>query len=425
MLEKLRTIDGERLFLYCAGALVVLALAWSAIGQVDIVAHAAGEVIPSSQVKSVQHLEGGIVAEILVREGEHVAAEQPLLALHSVTSDAQVGEVSIRLTALALDIARLQAEAAGQDQLILPPDMVRDHPAESQRTQALFRSRRDNVLSSLASQQKAIGQREQTVAEVSARLRNTRNALSLIDEQVRISEDLLRDNLTNRYNHLNLLREQSTLKSRLEEDGAVIRRGELAIEEARSHIAGIRHAYEQEVKEHLAAAQREHDEMQQRSRRYADSQTRNVLRAPVAGVVKTLYVVTQGGVIQPGQTVLDIVPADDRLIVEGRLPVSEVGHVRVGQPVRLRLASPEAARFGAIDGRVTHISPDTLVPERGGAYYRVKMETAADHFDGQGLTYRLYPGVQVDASILTGTRSVLSYLATPFLGYADTALQER
>jgi adhesin transport system membrane fusion protein len=429
MIERLTragaTLGGERLFLYAATLLVLGLTLWSALGVLDVVARAAGEVIPSSQVKSVQHLEGGIVAEILVREGERVARDQPLLALQSTSTDAQVDELAVRLTALRLEIARLQAEATGAAEMTIAPDILHSHPDEARQARTLFRSRRDRFQSSIASQQQAIAQREQALAEVSARLRNSRNSLKLIDEQVRISEDLLKDDLTNRYNHLALLRDQSTLRSRIEEDGAAVRRGELAIDEARSQIGGIRHAYDQEVKEQLAIAQRDHDEFQQRARRLSDSQSRTILRSPVDGLVKTVYVVTEGGVIQPGKTVVDIVPADDRLIVEARLPVYEVGHVRVGQTARITLASAEASRFGTIDGRVTHISPDTLINDRGAAYYRVRIETLADHFQSGDQRYQLYPGVQVEASIVTGTRTVLDYILSPFLGSAHRAMQER
>ncbi|OJX72702.1 HlyD family type I secretion periplasmic adaptor subunit [Magnetospirillum sp. 64-120] len=425
MLERLRRLGGHRLFLYASLGLFLALLAWSALGRIDVVAHASGEVVPSSQVKSVQHLEGGIVAEIMVREGQQVAADQPLLALSSVSTDTQVDELAVRLTALRFEIARLQAEAADSDTLHLPAELLRDHAAQAQQTQDLFRSRREKLHSSVSSQQQALGQREQAAAEIAARLRNTRNSLNLVNEQVRISEDLIRDELSNRYTHLALLREQSNLKSRIDEDAAAARRADLAIDEARSRIDQIRHAYDQEVKEQLATAQRDHDEMQQRARRFSDSQSRTILRSPVQGIVKTLYVVTQGGVIKPGQVVVDIVPAGDRLIVEGRLPVYEVGHVRVGQKVRIRLNSAEAARFGAIDGQVVHISPDTLVNDKGAAYYQVRVETAADRFSGGGQDYLLYPGVQVEASIVTGSRSVLQYLSAPFLGYTDQALQER
>ncbi|MGE4278157.1 MAG: HlyD family type I secretion periplasmic adaptor subunit [Magnetospirillum sp.] len=425
MIERLRDLGGHRLFLYVSLGLFLALLVWSALGHIDVVAHASGEVVPSSQVKSVQHLEGGIVAEIMVREGQKVAADQPLLALSSVSTDTQVDELAVRLTALRFEIARLQAEAADADKLQLPAELSRDHAEQARQTQDLFRSRREKLHASVVSQQQALGQREQAAAEIAARLRNTRNSLTLVNEQVRISEDLIRDELSNRYTHLALLREQSNLKSRIDEDSAAARRAELAIEEARSRLDQIRHAYDQEVKEQLATAQRDHDEFQQRARRFSDSQSRTILRSPVQGIVKTLYVVTQGGVIKPGQVVVDIVPAGDRLIVEGRLPVYEVGHVRVGQKVRIRLNSAEAARFGAIDGQVIHISPDTLVTDQGAAYYQVRIETAADRFTGGGQDYLLYPGVQVDASIVTGSRSVLEYLAAPFLGYTDQALQER
>lgn len=416
---------GARLFILCGTGLVFGFLAWASLGRLDVVARAGGEVIPWSQVKSVQHLEGGIVSEIMVREGDRVRLNQPLVALQSTSADTQVGELAVRLTSLKLDILRLQAEASGVAELALPAEITRSHPDEARQARSLFQSRRERYLNALSSQEQAIAQREQALNEIAARLRNTRNSLKLIEEQVGISEDLLKDQLTNRYNHLALLRDQSALRSRIEEDSASVRKAELAISEAKSQIEGIRRARDQEIKELLAAAQRDHDEFSQRLRRLSDSQNRTVLRSPVDGVVKTLRVVTAGGVIKAGDTVLDIVPEGDRLIVEARLPVYEVGHVREGQPAKIRLASNEGTRFGTIDGSVVHISPDTLVAERGGAYYRVRVETASDQFRVGELSYRLYPGVQVEVNIITGSRTVLQYLSDPFLGYAGQALQER
>jgi adhesin transport system membrane fusion protein len=418
-------LSGAQLFVRLGTGLVAAFFLWAGFGALDVVAHAGGEVIPFSQVKSIQHLEGGIVSDILVREGDHVARDQPLVVLQATSTESQVQEMAVRLTSLKLDILRLQAEAADAADFTVPPEIERASPAEARQAKALFASRRDRFQSQIATQKQAITQREQAVVEISARMRNTANSLRLIDEQVRISEELLKDQLTNRYNHLALLREQSALRSRSEEDNAAARRAEAAIAEAKSQIEGIRHAYDQEVKEHLAAAQRDYDEFSQRLRRLADSQNRTVIRSPVDGVVKTLYVVTQGGVVQAGKTVVDIVPAGDRLIIEAKLPVYDVGHVRVAQATKIRLASNEGARFGTIDGTVVHISPDTLVTERGAAYYRVRIETAADHFQNGDQRYQLYPGVQVEASIITGSRTVLQYILDPFLGYTGRAMQER
>ncbi|MGE5506393.1 MAG: HlyD family type I secretion periplasmic adaptor subunit [Actinomycetota bacterium] len=425
MRRRLAALSGPQLFVRTGTAMVVGFFLWAGFGRLDVVAHAGGEVTPFSQVKSVQHLEGGIVSEILVREGDRVAHDQPLVVLQGTSTDSQVRELSVRLTALKLDILRLQAEAADAADFTVPAEIERTNPAEAAQAKALFASRRDRFHAQVSAQKQAIAQREQAVAEVGARIRNTANSLKLIDEQVRISEELLKDELTNRYNHLALLREQSALRSRSDEDGAAMRRAEAAIAEAKSQIDAVRHAYEQEVKEHLAASQRDFDEFSQRLRRLTDSQNRTIIRSPVEGVVKTLYVVTQGGVVQAGKTVVDIVPAGDRLIIEAKLPVYDVGHVRIGQHAKIRLASNEGARFGTIDGDVVHVSPDTLVTDRGAAYYRVRIETAADHFANGDQTYRLYPGIQVEASIITGSRTVLQYIMDPFLGYAGRAMQER
>lgn len=416
---------GHHLFILSGSLLVAGFLAWASVGRLDIVAEAAGEVTPYSQVKSVQHLEGGIVAEILVREGDRVGRDQPLMVLQSTATDTQVEELAVRLTSLRIDIARLEAEAAGADAVAFTDELVAGHAAEVGQARTLFRSRRDRQLSAVATQTQAIAQREQALHEISARLRGNRQTLALLEEQIRIGEELLKDKLTNRYNHLVLLRDAASLRGRIEEDSAAFRRTELAVQEARAQVDGIKHTYQQEVAEHLALARREYDEFSQRARRLTDSQSRTVLRSPVEGIVKTLHIVTEGGVIQPGATVADIVPAGDKLIVEARLPTYDVGYVRVGQPAKIRLAAAEGSRFGAIDGAVTHVSPDALVSEQGAAYYRVRIETDADHFADGALVYRLYPGMQVQASIVTGGRTVLQYLLDPFVGYGARAMRER
>lgn len=416
---------GTHLFVLCATLLVVGFLVWAHLGTLDIVALASGEVIPSTQVKSVQHLEGGIVEEILVHDGDRVARDQPLVTLQSTATDAQVQEIQMRLTALRIDIARLEAEEADRAEVSFAAELARMYPNEVAQARTLFSSRRERYRANLSMQEQAIAQREQAINEIAARIRNSRNTLRLLEEQVRISEDLLKDELTNRYNHLALLRDLSALKSRIEEDSAGLRRSELSVKEAKGQIDSIRHSYQQEVKEHLAQARRELDEHTQRLKRFSDSQRRTVVRSPVEGLVKTLHVVTRGGVVAPGGMVADIVPSGDRLIVEAKLPTYDVGYVHLGQRTKIRLASADAVRFGTIDGEVVHVSPDTLTTDKGAAYYRVRIETESDHFESKGLRYQLYPGMQVMANIHTGRRSVLDYLLEPYLGFQDEALHER
>lgn len=416
--------QGGRLFIQVMAIGAVAFLIWSAMAQIEVVSFATGEVIPASQVKSIQHLEGGIVSEILIKEGQQVAIDQPLVVLQAISSEADVGELALHIAGIQADIARLEAEAENRTNIIFPADVKANHPALVSGAKAMLENRRERYQSALTGQKEAMAQREHSATEISARLRNSRETLRLLTEQIGISEELLKDQLTNRMNHLALLREQSALKSRVDEDTAGLRRTESALKEAQSGLAGIHHAYQEDVGNQLSKARRDLEELNERLKKFSDSLSRTVLRSPVSGVVKTVYVTTRGGVVQAGKTVLDIVPADDRLVVEAKLPIYDVGYVRTGQHALVRLASSDGNRFGNIAGVVTNISPDSIVTEKG-AYYKVRIETDTDRFRHETTEYRLLPGIQVVCNIITGHRSVLEYMTDPLRGYASRALHER
>lgn len=398
---------------------------WAALGHLDIVSNAMGEVVPASQVKSVQHLEGGIVADILVEEGAAVREGQPLLELESTRSGAEAEELGLRLVALRSDIARLEAEIADRDAPSFAPELRSNHPDLVKKATELFVVRRNRLNFELESQRNAMTQRAREIEEVKARVGNNQQTLRLLEEQVRISEQLLQRDLTNRMVHLNLLKEAAVLRGRIAEDNAALPRTEAALAEARAQLDAIRSRFQEEASTALDEATRSFEELSQRLRKFDDSLRRSVLRAPVDGIVKSLYVFTKGGVVQPGGTVMDIVPADDRLIVEAKLAPQDIGYVRRGQAATVRLASADAPRFGHLEGRVIHVSPDTLVTEKDVAFYKVRIETDGDHFAKRNLRYDLFPGMQVVCAIQTGQRTVLEYLLDPLIGAADSAMQER
>ncbi|MBI3444532.1 MAG: HlyD family type I secretion periplasmic adaptor subunit [Magnetospirillum sp.] len=416
---------GTHLFLLCGTLLVLGAVVWAYFGTLDVVSQASGEVIPFSQLKSVQHLEGGIVSDIMVREGESVARDQPLVVLQSTASGADFNEMSIRMATLQLTLARLEAEAEERAEPNFPADARQSHPELVDAAASLFQSRRARLISTLGGLREALSQREQSANEVEARLRNSRNTIGHLQEQVRISDSLVKEGLSSRYTHLALLRDLSALRSRIDEDEAVALRTHAAIKEARAQIETARQSYRQEVVEQMTSTRRDLDELNQRFSKVSDNLERTIIRSPVDGVVKTLYVVTRGGVVKPGGTVVDLVPAGDRLIIEARLPNFDIGYVSIGQPAKIKLASSDAVRFGTIAGNVVHIGPDTTITDKGATFYKVRIETESDHFQHGKSRYRLYPGMQVIATIHTGERTVLAYVLEPFIGAADSALHER
>ena len=398
---------------------------WTIIGKLDIVSTANGKVVPSSRVKEIQHLEGGIVNEITVREGETVKQGQILVVLEQTASGADVDELTARITSLQFDVIRLEAENSGQELLTFPEDLAKQHPDLARQNLHIFQSRQSQYQSEMEAQKEKIHQKEQDINGIMARLENEKTSLALLNKQLKISEDLLAENLTTRYKHLEFKREATDLKSKIEQDQVAVERAESAVKEANNRLEELLHAFLSLIRTELKDAREQLDEFTMRLRKYDDSFKRKVIRSPVDGIIKSLYIVTEGGVVTPGMTIMNIVPADDKLVIEAHLPISDIGFVTVGQRAVVKLASPDARRFGKLEGTVTHVSPDAFTNEEGRMYYTVRIDTEQDQFQHNNRVYRLYPGVLVQAFIHIGQRSVLEYLLDPFLTTLDNSLQER
>ncbi len=416
---------GTHMFLgLCITALLAFTI-WATNAELDIVSVATGEVSPSTNVQSVDHLEGGIVRAILVKEGDRVTAGQSLVELEQTQSGADVQELKIRLRSLLADISRYKAELAGLDQPKFPPALVKAEPELIRQAIALFQTRKKRMLGQVRAQEDAIRQRELEIKEVQQRRTSAQKSLKLITEQIDISEKLLAQELTNRMLHLNLLKEAADLRGRIDEAEAALPRLHAALGEARANMETIRASFREETQTELDKVTREMDELSQRIRKVEDNLNRTTLRAPVDGIIKTLHVVSVGGVVRAGTTVVDIVPADDRLIIDAQLPPQDIGYVRAGQAAKVTLASADAAKFGDLKGVVDRVSPDTLVTEEGRPFYKVRISTEQSYFEDGKLRYDLFPGMQVVASIQTGSRTVMEYILDPLVGRMQDALRER
>ncbi|MGB1027800.1 MAG: HlyD family type I secretion periplasmic adaptor subunit [Rhodospirillaceae bacterium] len=224
---------------------------------------------------------------------------------------------------------------------------------------------------------------------------------------------------------LSFVRDGETIRGKLAEDAAVLERAKSKLSEAETEIGAIQSTYDSDVRQTLEEARGELQELAERRRKFEDTLGRTVLRAPVDGIVKSQYFFTVGGVIRPGEVVLDLVPKDDRLVIEAKLMPQDVSYVFPGQTAVIRLASQEALRFGIIEGSVSEVSPDALSDDQGVPYFEVRILTEQDHFERDGQHYSLFPGMQVTAGIHTHSRTIFEYLAAPFMDGLDVALGER
>ncbi len=403
---------------------MLLLLLWAAFFTLDVVSIAQGEVIPGDKVQNVQHLEGGVIRNVLVKEGQLVQQGQALVELESTSSGASVAELGLKLASLKADLYRLQAEADKSDVLVLPDD----HGLSDelfQQASALLQNNRQQLQNEVDVQQEEIIRRKQALSKIHARIRNQKQRLQLLEEQVAISQELVDQEIASRYEHINLLKEASSLRSQIAEDEEAVVGAQAEINQAISAADNIVVEYNQSINLEKEEAQRSFNELNERFKKFEDDLSRTVLIAPASGIVKRIYLFTRGGVVSPGATVLDIVPDESKVLVEAKLQPQDIGYIKQGDTAFIRLNSVDAVKFGAIEGIVSNISPDTIVGEDGIPYYLIKVETEQDHFVRKQLKYPLVPGVMVSAGIVIGERSVLRYVLSPFLQQTYFALTER
>jgi adhesin transport system membrane fusion protein len=368
------------------------------------------------------------VREILVREGDTVKQDQPLIVLDAAAADATTEELDVRLISLQIESLRLDAESKGLPQPVFTPELEEKHKELVDQARNLFEARRKRLQTDMATLSERVRQREQDIRETSARLENLRRNLPHVVRQVQRSEELIRERLVKEDELIGRIKERNNTESAIQENSAALSRASAALAAAKEELGHARNTFNEEVENDLKKVQRELGELTQRMKKFRDSQNRTVLRATEAGVVKSISVFSEGEVVMPGMTVAEIVPVGDKLVVEAHLPIQDIGYVRPGQLAVIKLASRDARRFGNIEGKVLHVSPDAVTQNMPGGvntFYKVLLETDTDHFSRKSNRYDLFPGMRVVVGIHIGKRSVMGYFLDPFVDALSGSMHER
>ena len=372
---------------------------WMFLFNIDIISNAEGQVIPAGEVKTIQHLEGGIIDQILIQESDVVKKDDPLVVLAATASEVDVDEAQVQIDAKIIESIRLEAEINDFGVPIFSDELVNNRPDLVNKSLELFISRKEKL--------------EGAIKEVTAAVVQHQTAIDILLKQTQMSEQLLQEGIITEFSHLNLLKELNAAKGALE----------VAMEEKDN----LTKKFIEEARNDRQIAQREISELNETMKALKDNLDRTVITAPVDGVVKNLFFVTIGGVIRPGEAILDIVPTKDNLIVEARLQESDIGFVKPGQSAVVKLSSADAVNFGQIEGIVQRISPDTEQDENDNriVFYNIFVELDQNYFESKEKTYYLVPGVKVTASIQIGERTLANYLLSPFIGSLGQSFQER
>lgn len=405
-------------------ALLAGLVGWASVAELDEVAVAAGEVVPQGRVKTIQHLEGGIIVELLVREGDRVIPGTPLVRLDLASHALNKGELEVRLDGLLLTRARLAAEAEGRAPEF-PEGPAGRRPALLASEQGTYRARQEELTSTLGVLTDQERQRQADIAEITSRRASLARNLELAEERLAMSADLLAEGLTARMEHVRLQGEVESLRGDLQGQGEALIRARAALSEIRQRITETRQAFRREALEKAGDTEKAIARHREMLKQASDQARRTEIESPITGVVKNLRYHTIGGVVAPGAPIMDIVPSRDRLVVEARLSPVDRGYVREGQPATVKISTYDFARYGGLAGEVIHVAPDSTTPEGRPPFFRVVVATDRTWLGAGEGELPISPGMQATVDIHTGTRTVLDYLIRPVLKLRHEAFRER
>lgn len=405
-------------------AFLVLAVVWMSLASLDISVNAMGKVVPSSRVQTIQSLEGGIIRDIAVREGQEVKQGELLAYVENLQYNAELGEGQKTQHAIQSAITRLNAELSG-DELVFNPQLQLQVPALVKQQQRLWKSRRQELMASMAVVQGQIDQRSKELAEARARVESLTTLLALANESLAMEQQLLAQKAGTAADVLRARQEVSGLEGDLASARIAVQRSSAALAETRSRLDEVKARHRAESNRELSDLAADSINLSEKLTAQQDRVDRRELRSPMDGVVNRLIISTEGGVAKPGETIMELVPVNDNLLIAARVKPADIAFIRPGQEVNVRITAYDSSIFGALKGRVARVGADALVDEREEAYFEVYIETDRNYLGKPEERLTISSGMSADTSIQTGKRTVLEYLLKPVMKTLDKGLRER
>jgi adhesin transport system membrane fusion protein len=417
---RLQTEPSGRL-LRALGFITVVFLAWATAFQLDAVTRASGRVIPSVQNQVVQHLEGGIVGEILIREGQRVKKGDLLMRISNSFDTADASNAQTDVVSKQLMLARLEAEARELQSFIPDVALAKIAPQIAESEAALFVARRNQLRQELSViQSQATGHRSE-LASIDARLKSLRAEEQIMRERLQLLEGAFAADAASRQEVLDRRANLEQLRTRISDAVTAIPQIRAQAQEAESRAASTRAKFLAEAEQAASELRVDLEKAKQGLTAFNDRSDRNEVRAPMDGVINKVLVQTVGGVVRSGDPLIEIVPIDQQIIIEARLRPQDRADVWPGQEAKVKISAYDYATHGTLDGRVLEISADALQDQKGETYFRVRLSADAKGF---GPDKPVTPGMTADIDILSGRRTILAYLMGPVQSASATALRE-
>ncbi len=402
--------------------IVAVFIGWAALTPVQEIASGQGEIVPVGAVQSIEHLEGGIVDEIFVKEGQIVDKAQPLLRLSGNITQSNRDQLSSRQEALSLQAERLAAFAEDRSPRF---ESISGNAVLIEDQQHILQAQKDGRDQQEQIYEKQIQSQTAQLSAAEQKRESTRTALHLVETKLNIRQELVSKGLNSILQLIDAQREQAGIMADLHELDGTIATLHSGIAETKSRITEVRGRLRQEALDKFGTVSADLAEVRQQITAQDDRVTRLIVASPVHGIVQELPVKTIGGVTQPGAMVVKVVPIDDELVADIQISPRDIGFVHPGQTAKVKVMAFDYARYGRVEGVLERISPTTFYDRERNPYYLARVRLRSNHVGGEPNRHQIVPGMTVQADVATGEKTVLQYLLKPIYTTLESTFGER
>ena len=410
-----------RVLMYALAGAVALFVVWAALVRVDEITRGDAKVIPARQLQVLQSLDGGILSQILVKEGDMVNEGQVLLQVDSTRFESTVRENRSQYLSLLAKAARLRAIGENKP-FVPPPEAVQGDPQTVDEERRLYETATSELQTQLTIARQQLAQRSQELNEASTKKRQAAQSYESTSRELAVTKPLLASGAVSEVELLRLQRDVDRYKAEGDIAGAQIARVQAAISESTRKVQEVELTYRNAASKEYSETMARLNSLLQSGTGLADRVKQSALRSPVKGTIKRLLVNTVGGVVQPGRDVVEIVPLEGRLLLEAKVAPRDIAFLKPGQRAIVKFTAYDFSVYGGLNASLEHIGADSVTDERGNVFYTVRVATDQATLAGN---LPIIPGMVAEVDIITGKKTILSYLLKPVLRAKSAAMTER
>ncbi len=403
---------------------ILIFILWASFAQVDEITRGSGKVIPYGQNQVIQNLEGGIVEDILVHEGEHVKKGEVLLKIKNLKNASTSQTNKMKYNELIAKRARLQAEANST-----PFVSIKTENKELQRQLKLAQQLYESDMREYKAQDNAmiqqIEQKKQGYKEAKAKIRSLKKSLTYVTEEISMTEPMVKEGVKSRVDFLKLKREANGIENNIEAAQLSLPRLQSAIKEYRNKRIEIKEKFIKTAKEELNKTTAEIARLKTQQIEYNDQVNRTMVKSPVDGIVQKLFVHTVGGVVKPGADLVEIVPVNEKLYLKIKIKPRDIAFIHPGADAMVKISAYDFSIHGGLKGKVVNISPDTITDKKGKTFYLINIQTEKNYLGTPEHPLNIIPGMTASVDIVTGKKTIMQYILKPILKSKQYVFSEK